>query len=745
MTSITPGRFFALGVGPGDPDLLPLKAVNILRRVRFIHHAGPEDQRGRAWEIVRPHLPPDAVGRTVMTASMSEVSAADWRVHYRPAVERIIADCRAGRDVAFITEGDPTLYSTAIPVWQLLAEIAPEIPIEIVPGVTSITAAAARAGWPLARKDEPFLIIPASHHAADLARWIADFPSLCLLKPARAMPQLSQTLETFGPARQAVYVEELGTPREFVTSNLANVAERQAYFSLLLVRARSASKCSSLSVVGIGPGDPRLLTEQARNALRDAEIIIGYDVYLKMLAALGLRAELQPSPIGAEADRARQALELAMSGKRVALVSSGDAGVYGMASLLLEHAEKYPDIAVEIIPGVTAATAAAALLGAPLGHDFACISLSDLLTPWETIEARLDAAGRSDFVLAFYNPISQRRTWQLPRAREILLRYRQPDTPVGLVDRAHRPGMRVWQMTLGEWSPDGIGMETVIIVGNSQTRIVNGRMVTPRGYRASQTSGERKFPEEEDQEIRRQGDKERAENSAAEEEKRPVSLSPRLPVSLTWKPSSLARTPGRQILDASFAIIERELGDPGLPAWAYAVVRRMIHASADFDFAKTLRFSDDFESAVRAALAGKVPVVTDTEMVLHGIRAMLHDGGLTVHCHLNDPEVAALAESAGLTRSAAGIRVAARHHAEPLLVIGNAPTALEEAIRLIEEQNWRPAAIVGMPVGFVGVEEAKGRLLEQGKVPYLTCIGRKGGSAVAAAAMNALVEWMRSE
>jgi precorrin-8X/cobalt-precorrin-8 methylmutase len=199
--------------------------------------------------------------------------------------------------------------------------------------------------------------------------------------------------------------------------------------------------------------------------------------------------------------------------------------------------------------------------------------------------------------------------------------------------------------------------------------------------------------------------------------------------------------PGRRILEESFALIERELGPHTLPPWAFAVVRRMIHASADFDFARTLRYSDDFEPAVRAALARGAPVITDTEMVLLGIRtALAGRPGVTLACHLNDPEAHALAASAGLTRSAAGIRVAARRHAAPLLAVGNAPTALDEALRLVEEEGWRPAAIVGIPVGFVGVEEAKGRLLGQTRVPYLTCVGRKGGSAVTAAAVNALVE-----
>src|SRR5262249_9069467 len=196
-------------------------------------------------------------------------------------------------------------------------------------------------------------------------------------------------------------------------------------------------------VVGLGPGDPSLLTQQALQALHRADVIIGYDGYLRLLAPLGLKAQMIGHPIGAETERCRQALELAKDGHHVALVSSGDAGVYGMASLLFQTAEDMPDLDITVVPGVTAAISAAALLGAPLGHDFACISLSDLLTPWDIIERRLAAAGQSDLVVVLYNPASRQRTWQLPRAREILLRYRRPDTPVGGVERAYRPRTRV--------------------------------------------------------------------------------------------------------------------------------------------------------------------------------------------------------------------------------------------------------------------------------------------------------------
>jgi precorrin-8X/cobalt-precorrin-8 methylmutase len=197
---------------------------------------------------------------------------------------------------------------------------------------------------------------------------------------------------------------------------------------------------------------------------------------------------------------------------------------------------------------------------------------------------------------------------------------------------------------------------------------------------------------------------------------------------------------GRRILEESFAIIERELGPQPLPPWAFAVVRRMIHASADFDFARTVYYSPDFAAAIQAAFRDCASIITDTEMVLLGIRtALATRPGLTSACYLNDPEAQILAD-AGLTRSAAGIRLAARRHPRPVLAIGNAPTAVDEALRLVEEEGWRPAALIAIPVGFVGVVEAKERLLAQYAVPYLTCMGRKGGSAVTAAAVNALVE-----
>jgi precorrin-2 C(20)-methyltransferase len=708
--------FTAIGVGPGDPDLLTVKAVKGIERAHVIYHAGPAPERGRALDVVRSLLRPEQVVRNVLTAPMNVVSADDWRSHYCPAVEQIAADCRRGLNVAFITEGDPTLYSTAAHMWQLLAERHADLEIEVIPGVSSITAAAARAGWPLAQKDETLLIVPAAYHAHRLPEFLAEHSSLCLLKVNSAFTQLVQTLRSTDSTCEAVYIENVGGQREWITRDLASAAGRDDYFSLVLVRKSSERpgelqpprRTGKVFVVGIGPGDPWGLTRQALNVLHTVDDLVGYELYLNQLGGLGLRATVHHSPIGAEVERANRALELAQQGRQVALISSGDAGVYGMASLLLECAERMPEIAVEFVPGVTAAIAAAAPLGAPLGHDFACLSLSDLLTPWPVIEKRLEMAGHGDLVVAIYNPISARRNWQLPSARDILLRHRDPRTPVGLVTGVSRSSRRVEHTTLGNLTTDGVTMETMVIIGSSQTRVVNGRMVTPRGY------GQPRQPPP---------SRDRAGAAAG-------PLPPGR--------GSVGGSLGQRIMRESFAIIERELGPHSLPPWVFAVIRRMIHASADFEFAQTLRSSSDFEIAIRTALQERVPIITDTEMVLLGIRSSLKaTGEVTLACHLNDGHPS---ESFGLTRSAAGIRRAAQTYPNPILAIGNAPTALEEALRLVEEEGWRPAAIVGMPVGFVGVEEAKRRLQEQTRVPYLTCIGRKGGSAVTAAAINALAE-----
>jgi precorrin-3B C17-methyltransferase len=242
----------------------------------------------------------------------------------------------------------------------------------------------------------------------------------------------------------------------------------------------------SLSVIGLGPGDPATLTGQARVALQQARVVIGYSGYFAWVQELVQGKECIALPLRQEMARAHLAVERARQGEAVCVISSGDAGIYGMASLVLEVAAQtaphtlLPEVVV--VPGVSAITACAALLGAPLGHDFAVISLSDLLTPWEMIEKRLLAAAAADFVTVLLNPRSARRQWQYGRAQALLAQHRAPETPVGVVRNAYRPQQSVQLTTVSTMLEAQVDMLTTVIVGNSQTRGWQSRMVTPRGY-----------------------------------------------------------------------------------------------------------------------------------------------------------------------------------------------------------------------------------------------------------------------
>ncbi|MEX0659939.1 MAG: precorrin-3B C(17)-methyltransferase [Egibacteraceae bacterium] len=313
------------------------------------------------------------------------------------------------------------------------------------PGV--IAAAAAR-GWPLV-----------THPVGRLA--------------AVAVPNPSETV------RAAV-----GTP------SVAEAAALESGGELVVAKRKSANATVAvarlpvrgrLTLVSAGPGDEALLPAMARDALAAAEVVVGLDQYLDRVRGFTRPGcEIRPSPIGDEVTRAREAVGAAREGRSVALLSGGDIGVYAMASPAVELAGD--DIDVVTIPGITAAVAAAALLGAPLGHDHCAISLSDLLTPWEVIRRRVKAAAEGDLVVVFYNPRSRARDWQLQEACLLLGEHRKPDTPVGIVTDAYRPTQQVTLTTLGELDPQLVDMRTTVVVGSSQTRLAAGRMLTPRGY-----------------------------------------------------------------------------------------------------------------------------------------------------------------------------------------------------------------------------------------------------------------------
>jgi precorrin-3B C17-methyltransferase len=238
-----------------------------------------------------------------------------------------------------------------------------------------------------------------------------------------------------------------------------------------------------LCAVGIGPGSKADLTFRAYSVLEAADLIVGYQTYVNLLKPLFPNKEFYSTGMRGELERCREAIKFALEGRRVAVVSSGDAGVFGMATLLLELAEEEPDLEIEVVPGVTAATSGAALLGAPLAHDFACISLSDQLTPWSLIEERLRAVSSADLCLALYNPASKERPDSLSKAVAIMREFKSPDTVCGYTRKIGREGEETGYLTLAELADFPADMQTTVFVGNCETRILAGRMVTPRGYK----------------------------------------------------------------------------------------------------------------------------------------------------------------------------------------------------------------------------------------------------------------------
>jgi cobalt-precorrin 5A hydrolase/precorrin-3B C17-methyltransferase len=301
--------------------------------------------------------------------------------------------------------------------------------------------------------------------------------------PVRHLP--AERLATVGvPHPSEVVRAAVGTPSvaEAAALHLGGellVPKRRSAMATVAVARRPAR--GRLALLSLGPGAADLVPPRVREELAAAEVVVGYGPYVDVAAPwTGRGVVLERYPLGAEVERADRALALARTGRAVALVGSGDVGIYAMASPTLERADGRVDVVV--VPGVTAALAASALLGAPLGHDHCVLSLSDLLTPWELIEARVAAAARTDLVVVFYNPRSRRRDWQLARAVEILRGHRGGDTPVGVVHDAERPGQQVIQTTLDALDVEAVHMTSVVLVGSSRTRQVAGRIVTPRGY-----------------------------------------------------------------------------------------------------------------------------------------------------------------------------------------------------------------------------------------------------------------------
>ncbi len=448
-----------------------------------------------------------------------------------------------------------------------------------------------------------------------------------------------------------------------------------------------------ITVVGIGPGADGHITPLARKTISSAEAVVGYRYYFGFIEHLIPKGcERIEKDLTEESERAKIALRLAGSGKNVVVISSGDSGVYGMASVVCETAARGGASAeVSVVPGVSAFVAAAAKLGAPLGHDFCSISLSDLLVPWEVIETRIRAAAAADFVTVVHNPRSSGRKRHLTKLREIFLESRDPSTPVGVARQVSREDENVSITTLRGLRPENIDMFSVLIIGNSSTFHSDRMLITPRD-----ASG--------------------------------------------GNPAS-----GTEIMDESFRRINSVLESRGPQRRSEAerrAMERCVHATADFEYEALFHSSPEAVETWSRMLRGG-EIVTDVTMVKAGIsKALLEETGARVFCYLDDPRALEIAGREKLTRSQAGIRVAVSRHPDALFVVGNAPTALLEVADAVASKSLRPLGVVAAPVGFVNVAESKTRFeAVAGNVPFVLIRGKKGGSGVAAAIVNAALSF----
>ena len=524
-----------------------------------------------------------------------------------------------------------------------------------------------------------------------------------------------------------------------------------------------AGNMGKIIIAGIGPGSQQDITPAVLEAVRGADAIVGYKYYFQFIKPYVKEGcECIDTGMKKERERAEQAFLLAEQGKTVVVISSGDAGIYGMAPLIFEMREQreqsgacsnsadsrlnsseaqmqhertattpdvspsnvtatvpgasssgvtatVPDgspsgiasITIDVLPGISAFQKAASLLGAPIGHDLCIISLSDLMTPWEQIERRIKAAAVGDFVAAIYNPKSHGRYWQLYRLQEIFLQELSADTPVGYVRQAGREDQVIRVTTLGAFDPEDVDMFTVILIGNSQSYIADGKIITPRGYYRDRVLSD-----------------------------------------------SVAEKKGQQIMIESFRTIKSEYRRQDYPLGHLWTLLHAIHTTADFDMENILHTDDGaVEALYNKVQTGELKtIITDVTMVTSGIRkGALARLGIEAKCYLSDPRVAMFTAASDITRTQAGIRLAVEEHPDALFAFGNAPTALMELCDLIRKGKARPAGIIAAPVGFVHVRESKHMVKPFRDIPKIIVEGRKGGSNLAATLCNAILTFNDAE
>ncbi|GAB3363337.1 precorrin-2 C(20)-methyltransferase [Modestobacter lapidis] len=498
----TSGRLYGVGLGPGDPELVTVKAARLIGAADVVAFHAAQHGRSVARALAAPYL---RAGQTeellvypVTTGTTEHPGGYQGAIDefYEAAAARLAAHLDAGRDVVVLAEGDPFFYGSYMHMHKRLAH---RYPTEVVPGVTSVSGAAAVLGRPLVERDEVLTVLPGTLPTEELAEWLATTDSAAVLKLGRTFGNVRDAFEAAGVLDRAYYVERATTDRQRVAPLAEVDPETVPYFSLALLPSPLTGpgnnpdrpddeplRTGEVIVVGLGPGQRSWTTPEAAEALSRADDLVGYGPYLDRVPA-NPRQTRHPSDNRVEAERAAAALRLAQSGRRVAVVSSGDPGVFAMAAAVLEvaAAPEFAGVEVRVLPGLTAAQAVAARVGAPLGHDFAVMSLSDVLKPWDVVVDRLRHASAADLVLALYNPRSRARPHQLAAARDVLLEGREPGTVVVVGRDVGGPEESVTVTTLGELDPETVDMRCLVIVGSSQTRVTpSGQVFTSRRYPA---------------------------------------------------------------------------------------------------------------------------------------------------------------------------------------------------------------------------------------------------------------------
>ena len=491
------GKLWGVGLGPGDSELVTIKAARLIGEAPVIAYHCARHGNSIARSVAAPYLRDGQIEERLMYPVTTETTdhprgytgaLADF---YTESAARLAEHLRAGRDVVLLAEGDPLFFSSYMHMHKRLAG---EFDAEIVPGVTSVSASSAAMAIPLVEGDETLTVIPGTLSQVDLTARFRGADAFAVMKLGRTFTAVRAALEAAGRLDEAWYVERASTPSQRVLPAADVNPAEVPYFSMIVVpggrnnpSAAGVGGTGEVVVVGLGPGRETWTTPEVRAELAAATDLVGYTTYLKRLTPRpGQR--IHPSDNRVESERAEFALALAHRGARVAVVSSGDPGVFAMATAVAEVASEpaWQDVPVRVVPGVTAATAVAAAAGAPLGHDFAVISLSDRLKPWEVICERIRHAIAADLVIAIYNPGSASRSWQVPALKELLLQSVSPERVLLLGRDVGGPEQSLQTTTVGDLDPAVVDMRTLIIIGSSSTTAVSrpaGNLVfTPRRH-----------------------------------------------------------------------------------------------------------------------------------------------------------------------------------------------------------------------------------------------------------------------